>query len=623
MKKNLHISFLFLLTFVSVNTLMVAGQEVIVESFTKAELPAPGKAGRVARVTDEERGLFVDTGTDWVGVAGNQIDVRWFGAKGAGGINILTGLCVNNDKTAIQNAINVAKMDSRGGTVVFPKPVDYYCLDSVLDINSAKNVTLSGTGGPTALSYSPLTDRLGSVVFTGTGDSFISARSTYGFNLRNLRIIYTNPGFTGDLVDLSALTSGGDTHYAVIDNCALRGDSSSAANARALVNLNRAIITTIRATQFGFADIGIIGKTQPDYSNAVTIENCTFLALKSVGIKNAGEAWRIIGNTVEPTLNGKAGLYDESLVSIGPVTIEGNWCGDVSMAGSPWIRYIGLKLVVRNNMLGSAGGSQAAIVIDTTGTQVDTVVLADNVYFDVENAVKVQGSSGSLRTFHSSAEQMLPRGGTRNYLTVQSPSFIIYKTILGNETEIQNEISGTQINGAFNASYVPSIAGITDKLHGSIGMFDYSVGNEHNVLGIVGKTQNGNPGSIQFWTGSNVPYRTFSIYPWGAVSYFPIYTKEIQADLTNGTPVKGIYSATTSLDFPSIAAHSTDELTITVTGATVGDSVTIAPAGALETGLMWSGYVSASNTVAVRVLNGTASPINPSSRNFRAMVTRF
>jgi hypothetical protein len=75
-----------------------------------------------------------------------------------------------------------------------------------------------------------------------------------------------------------------------------------------------------------------------------------------------------------------------------------------------------------------------------------------------------------------------------------------------------------------------------------------------------------------------------------------------------------------TLDFPSIAAGDTDELTITVTGASVGDAVSLGPPAALESGLVAMGYVSASNTVTVRVHNTTAGAIDPASATWKASV---
>lgn len=80
-------------------------------------------------------------------------------------------------------------------------------------------------------------------------------------------------------------------------------------------------------------------------------------------------------------------------------------------------------------------------------------------------------------------------------------------------------------------------------------------------------------------------------------------------------------TATGALDFPSIAAATTAELTLTVTGAATGDTVALGPPATLETGLVATGFVSAADTVTVRLANVTAGAIDPASATWRATVT--
>lgn len=81
-------------------------------------------------------------------------------------------------------------------------------------------------------------------------------------------------------------------------------------------------------------------------------------------------------------------------------------------------------------------------------------------------------------------------------------------------------------------------------------------------------------------------------------------------------------SNTATLDFASIAAGATAELTITVTGAATGDAVSVGPPSTLNAGLQVTGYVSATNTVTVRVYNSTGSAVDPASSTWKATVIR-
>jgi hypothetical protein len=97
-------------------------------------------------------------------------------------------------------------------------------------------------------------------------------------------------------------------------------------------------------------------------------------------------------------------------------------------------------------------------------------------------------------------------------------------------------------------------------------------------------------------------------------------------DLQVGTVAfRKFYKTQSSLDFGSIAAHTTAELTITVTGVAVGDSVVLSPntSPMFEAGLIPFAFVSAPNTVTVRMLNGTAGAIDPAAFNWRVLVFAY
>jgi hypothetical protein len=75
-----------------------------------------------------------------------------------------------------------------------------------------------------------------------------------------------------------------------------------------------------------------------------------------------------------------------------------------------------------------------------------------------------------------------------------------------------------------------------------------------------------------------------------------------------------------TLDYPSIAAGATADLTITVAGAAAGSVAAASPTGAIEAGLSWCAWVSAANTVTVRLVNSTTGAIDPASRTWTVRV---
>jgi hypothetical protein len=83
----------------------------------------------------------------------------------------------------------------------------------------------------------------------------------------------------------------------------------------------------------------------------------------------------------------------------------------------------------------------------------------------------------------------------------------------------------------------------------------------------------------------------------------------------------GRLTATASLDFPSIAAGAQADLTISLSGVVVGDSISLGPPAAPAAGLMFYAFVSAANTVTVRAANISAAPVDAAAATFR--VTKF
>jgi hypothetical protein len=88
-----------------------------------------------------------------------------------------------------------------------------------------------------------------------------------------------------------------------------------------------------------------------------------------------------------------------------------------------------------------------------------------------------------------------------------------------------------------------------------------------------------------------------------------------------GSTVTNYASATATLDFGSINSLASEDLTVTVTGAVVNDTVTIGLPAAPTAGIVFQVFVSAANTITVRAHNYTAGAIDPASATYRVGVT--
>jgi hypothetical protein len=87
----------------------------------------------------------------------------------------------------------------------------------------------------------------------------------------------------------------------------------------------------------------------------------------------------------------------------------------------------------------------------------------------------------------------------------------------------------------------------------------------------------------------------------------------------------GTITNTATLDFPSTAAGTSSDLTITVTGAADGDAVSIGVAnGSTVANGCFTAWVSATNTVTIRFSNNDlVAALDPASGTFKATVLKF
>lgn len=100
-------------------------------------------------------------------------------------------------------------------------------------------------------------------------------------------------------------------------------------------------------------------------------------------------------------------------------------------------------------------------------------------------------------------------------------------------------------------------------------------------------------------------------------------TGGVKIGSTSSSAIQDVLSATATLNFPSIGSNSTEELTLTVTGAVAGDTVALGAPSSLEASLVAFGFVSAANTVTIRLHNSGGGAVDPASATWRATVIRF
>ena len=79
-------------------------------------------------------------------------------------------------------------------------------------------------------------------------------------------------------------------------------------------------------------------------------------------------------------------------------------------------------------------------------------------------------------------------------------------------------------------------------------------------------------------------------------------------------------SATATLDFPSVGSNSSESLTVNVPGAVVGMPVMVSPPAAFESKFVFCAFVSAADTVKIRIQNSNSSSVDPVSADWTVYV---
>lgn len=127
-----------------------------------------------------------------------------------------------------------------------------------------------------------------------------------------------------------------------------------------------------------------------------------------------------------------------------------------------------------------------------------------------------------------------------------------------------------------------------------------------------------------FSTGSNT-WQMYAGNTQTVTSTNAVVALPVGVTVGGGAEVTAILSATATLDFPSAAVATCDDLTITVTGAADGNVTSLGVPNAAQNavGSQFTSWVSASNTVTVRHCCVEAASCDPGSGTFRSQVTQF
>jgi hypothetical protein len=468
---------------------------------------------------------------------------------------------VQDDTAAIQAAIAAANA-AGGGEVVFP--VGTYVCAAPLDLKGMARVTLRGVGNPSHLGGAAV------LRFTGTTGPFIALASSFAVWIERLRVEYTNAAFTGDVAAYGHYNGGvapnGDPAYGGFRDCVFQG-SATAFGARSGINPALGIILTFERCRFSYCGYGILGRTvNTDYSIVMTIDQCTFVNCVNAGIGNPGDNWTIRNCTFEQRADNKVGaIWTDTTIRSAALKIDNIWIGDASVNGGVALRVNALGLTIINSYLSASGN----------GATGDKLIQIHNGF--VADGITIVGNNMLSAQYGIDWDNAAHRGYfvSGNYFNLTTPQ--VNGGSLGSGTVLSNDGPADAVATA--GLTVTGPATVTGALTAS------------STLAVTGAAT---------LSGAVTAGTSLLINGAGA-----------------GTALKRVQSSGSTVDPPSIAANSKGSVTVTVTGAAVGDHFVCEPPGALEAGLIYVGCrVTGADQLTIYLANITAGAIDGAARSW-------
>jgi len=313
--------------------------------------------------------------------------------------------------------------------------------------------------------------------------------------------------------------------------------------------------------------------------------------------------------------------------------------------GGVWYMAIGGGGIFSNNLLGFAynGVSKAYLTAAGTFTALGGIATKNDIScidghtvglsLNIATASSgfINGTSGTsygIRIWNEVNNTFSPSSGTASLRLIDLSAFTINQT-----GTASGDISMINVNPTFTSN-TGVFAILRSNIASGTNRFGLYINNLANYLGgntSIGTTTNTASLTIGASTTAKASLRILagSLPTTSAILDGNIDYNGTDLYLTKGTTsqyvlVKSL-SGSATLDFPSTNAGAYSELTITITGASVGDKVFLGtPASSLPAGnCHFFSYVSTTDTVTVRFVNSEiVTALDPSSGTFNITVQK-
>ena len=532
-------------------------------SYTIATLPSAGTAGRLARVTDGARGIWMDNGTEWIKINPN-IDPKDFGVRGDG----------TTDDTA--NLLLAWGAAQTTGRELHLGPGTFRVCDD----------------GVTAQTYGIFYTSSYVVKMRGAGkeSTFLSNCGTLGAMVR------LNGGYS-ELSDLTIDQNGSTgkalqvfSQHSKVRDVLIRDQGGASVFAwtvdgSTLSDFENVIIST----STNGLDIGPTTATNYNNYRNITIESCD----GDYGLRiNTGSGIKFYGIHFE----------------------DHGTCTDsnpIYIVASNDIELNGLTAEWKTGTTLTANGY---IMVDN----VNTLSLRD-CYLDHASSA----SESLLYVSHASTRNISVDScyvrSTRTGMTFATTANGFIGLHLDKITTIwTSAATGVNNTGAITDE---TIAGWTDSSGASSHTIDAVNFFGTNIAGNIAITSRADQ-SCFGCTGTISGTGAAALSRIGSTASISTLSVPGSLNIGAGASILNVLSASATLDF-DLSAATTHDLTVTVTGSASGDVCSVGvPNGSITADTLFWCWVSASNTATVRAMRTAGTP-NPASGTFRVMVTRF
>jgi len=592
------------------------------------------------------------------------------GSGGSGGYVLNNGNPVdvdlnNKDLTGVEN-LYVEDMLSVGG-----------------DISSAGNLSVTGTvtsllnirSGESLQVYNPAEVDYNSISGTDTGFKFESAgvTPTYSIDLINLGAdvnrTMANVASGTEVVSVNtktANTSGNITlnQDDVLDGTTFKQYSNTEKTKLAGLDNSNLLHTTGNETASGIKTFSngtnqpsttYSGTASPAYAQGKLVydtdnESMTFYNNDSaIGLQVGQEDWIRVKNVSGSTItNGQAVYINGSSAGLPTIALAQANSGTTTVGvglttesiANNAIGYVTALGVVHG--LNTSGFSVGAVYISavTPGALTQTAPTSPNYRYRVGFVTMVDAVNGTVHVTPSTAS--LGNGTSNQVAGINSGGTAQeYKSILGTSARI--DVNNTA--GAITVDLSSTLEALLSKKANTVDVNNASstsanvrtlvndetgagllVFNDAPTFATAFTVTTGNANNLMSTNGGNLG---------NAMTYVRTTTLGADPGTYSITPIAGStqvsnflwslapYTASATLDFPNTSSGTSSDLTITVTGAVAGKPVYLGiPNAAVNANSSYSAWVSATNTVTVRLLVVGVSAVNPASASFTVNVSK-